>query len=67
MRICRRLGGILSSLAIGWLAQHGNYHALFIACGVMYLIAFALILVTVRKVQPLDFKLPHAAERVPAL
>jgi len=61
------LGGILSSLAIGWLAQHGNYHVLFIACGVMYLIAFALILVTVRKVQPLDFRLPHAAERVPAL
>ena len=50
------LGGILSSLAIGWLAQHGRYNVLFVTCGVMYLVAFALILLTVRKVQPLEFK-----------
>ena len=50
------LGGILSSLAIGALAQHGRYNLLFITCGVMYLIAFALILVTVRKVEPLRFE-----------
>ena len=50
------LGGILSSLAIGALAQHGRYNLLFITCGVTYLIAFALILVTVRKVEPLRFE-----------
>jgi len=50
------LGGILSSLAIGWLAQHGRYNVLFITCGVMYLVAFVLILLTVRKVQPLEFE-----------
>jgi ACS family hexuronate transporter-like MFS transporter len=50
------LGGILSSLAIGWLAQHGRYNVLFIICGVMYLVAFVLILLTVRKVQPLEFE-----------
>jgi hypothetical protein len=47
-------------LAIGLLAQHGRYNALFIACGVMYLIAFGLILLTVRKVQPLHFEPAHA-------
>ena len=55
------LGGILSSLAIGWLAQHGKYHVLFIACGVMYLVAFALILLTVRKVEPLQFEVAGQA------
>jgi ACS family hexuronate transporter-like MFS transporter len=50
------LGGILSSLAIGWLAQHGRYNVLFITCGIMYLVAFVLILLTVKKVQPLEFE-----------
>jgi len=56
------LGGILSTLAIGGLAQRGAYHVLFIACGVMYLVAFALIIVTVRKVEPLEFKPAAHAE-----
>ena len=59
------LGGMLSSLAIGWLAQHGRYNVLFITCGVMYLIAFVLILLTVRKVQPLHFEpFPQTERRV---
>jgi len=61
------LGGILSSLAIGWLAQHGRYNTLFAACGVMYLIAFGLILLTVRKVEPLHFKLPQAEAGLDAI
>ena len=51
------LGGILSSLVIGTLAQHGKYGVLFVACGVMYLFAFGLILLTVRKVEPLEFEI----------
>jgi len=50
------LGGILSSLAIGWLAQHGRYNVLFITCGLLYLVAFVLILLTVRKVRLLEFE-----------
>jgi ACS family hexuronate transporter-like MFS transporter len=55
-------GGILSSLAIGLLAQHARYNVLFIACGVMYLVAYVLILLTVRKVQPLNFETFPCAE-----
>lgn len=51
------VGGILSSLAVGVLAQGGFYNAILIACGVMYPIAFMVILLTVPRVQPLQFGL----------
>lgn len=54
------IGGMLSSFEIGIFAQRGMYNTLFMACGVMYLIAFALILLTVRKVEPLPFETSHA-------
>lgn len=54
------LGGILSSLAVGVLAQQGLYNIILIACGVMYPMAFIVILLTIRKVQPLGFKFEPA-------
>lgn len=52
------VGGILSSLIVGALAQHGAYSPLFVTCGVLYPIGFAVILLTVRKIEPLAFGNP---------
>lgn len=50
------IGGILSTLAVGVIAQHGLYNLIFIACGIMYPVAFIVILLTVRKVRPLGME-----------
>jgi ACS family hexuronate transporter-like MFS transporter len=49
------VGGILSSLIVGIVAQHGSYSPLFMACGLLYPVGFAVILLTIPKIRPLEF------------
>jgi ACS family hexuronate transporter-like MFS transporter len=49
------VGGILSSLIVGVLAQHGAYSPLFVACGVLYPVGFSIILLTIKEIRPLEF------------
>jgi ACS family hexuronate transporter-like MFS transporter len=48
------VGGILSSLIVGVVAQYGSYSPLFVACGLLYPVGFAVILLTIPKIQPLE-------------
>jgi ACS family hexuronate transporter-like MFS transporter len=48
------VGGILSSLIIGVVVQHGSYSPLFVAAGLLYPIGFAIMLLTIRKIEPLQ-------------
>ncbi len=49
------VGGILSSLIVGVVAQYGSYSPLFVACGLLYPIGFAVMLLTIPKIRPLEF------------
>jgi ACS family hexuronate transporter-like MFS transporter len=49
------VGGILSSLIVGLVAQYGSYSPLFMACGLLYPIGFAVILLTIPRIRPLEF------------
>jgi ACS family hexuronate transporter-like MFS transporter len=51
------VGGILSSLIVGALAQSGFYTPLFVACGVLYPVAFAVILLTVPEIRAIGAEL----------
>jgi ACS family hexuronate transporter-like MFS transporter len=55
------VGGILSSFVVGAVAQSGSYTPLFVACGLLYPLAFAVILLTVRNIRALDAELRAAA------
>jgi len=56
------VGGILSSLIVGLLAQHGSYSPLFMACGLLYPIGFAVILLTIPRIRPLEFGMTEGIE-----
>jgi len=49
------VGGILSSLIIGVVVLHGSYSPLFVACGLLYPLGFAVILLAIRSVRQIDF------------
>jgi ACS family hexuronate transporter-like MFS transporter len=51
------VGGILSSFVVGALAQSGFYTPLFVACGLLYPAAFAVILLTVPNIRAIGAEL----------
>ncbi|HEV2484389.1 MAG TPA: MFS transporter [Terracidiphilus sp.] len=60
------MGGIVFGLVVGLLLDHGfGYGPVFACVGVLHLIGFCVILLTIRVVGPIDFK-PKAARFVAA-
>lgn len=51
------MGGIVFGLVVGWLLDHGfGYGPVFGVVSVLHLIAFCVILLTIRVIGPIDFK-----------
>lgn len=51
------MGGIVFGLVVGWLLDHGfGYGPVFAVVSVLHLIAFCVILLTIRVIGPIDFK-----------
>lgn len=49
-------GAMLLNLLVGWIVQHHGYSPAFFITGVLHPLAFAVILLTVRRIQPLALR-----------
>lgn len=56
-------GAMLFGLLVGWLVDHHGYGPAFLIAGLLHPMAFLVILVTVRRIEPIQLEPPR--ERVP--
>ena len=52
------LGAAMVGELFGWLIVHHGYGAPFLICGVLHTVSFGIILLTVRRIQPVESVIP---------